>query len=62
MKASGQYVVTIEYHNGVNVIGYSEIALESENTTANKMLDYIKEIIKLPENTTHYQITGIYKL
>lgn len=62
MKASGQYIVTIEYHNGVNVLGYTEIALESESITANEMLDWVEEIIKLPENTTHYQITGIYKL
>ncbi|QDU35637.1 hypothetical protein vBPmiSPMCJR_015 [Proteus phage vB_PmiS_PM-CJR] len=62
MKASGQYVVTIEYHNGVKAVGYTEIALGSENITANEMLDWIKEIIELPENTTHYQITGIYKL
>ena len=62
MKASGQYIVTIEYHNGANVIGYTELALETENITANEMLDWVKEIIKLPDNTTHYQITGIYKL
>lgn len=62
MKANGQYIVTIEYHEGVKVAGYTELALETENITANEMLDWVKEIIKLPENTTHYQITGIYKL
>ncbi|AQZ54622.1 UNVERIFIED_ORG: hypothetical protein QIH99_gp76 [Proteus phage VB_PmiS-Isfahan] len=62
MKANGQYIVIIEYHNGVNVLGYTEIALESESITAKELLREIKESIKLPENTTHYQITGIYKL
>lgn len=61
MKASGQYIVTIEYHNGVKAVGYTEIALGSENITAKELLKELKEI-KLPENTTHYQITGIYKL
>lgn len=62
MKASDQYIVTVEYHNGVVVLGYTEIALEFEEITAKELLREIKESIKLPENTTHYQITGIYKL
>lgn len=62
MKASGQYIVTIEYHDGVKVVGYTEVSLETEEITAKEMLAELKEIIKLPENTTHYQITGIYKL
>lgn len=62
MKASGQYVVTIEYHNGVKAVGYTESALEFEEITAKELLKELKELIKLPENATHYQITGIYKL
>ena len=62
MKASGKYIVTIEYHDGVKVVGYTEVSLETEEITAKEMLAELKEIIKLPENTTHYQITGIYKL
>lgn len=62
MKASGQYIVTIEYHDGVKVVGYTEVSLETEEITAKELLSELKEIIKLPENTTHYQITGIYKL
>lgn len=62
MKASGQYIVTIEYHDEKVVLGYSEIALEFEEITAKELLKELKELIKLPENATHYQITGIYKL
>lgn len=62
MKASGQYVVTIGYHEGVKVTGYTELALELEEITAKELLAELKDSIKLPENATHYQITGIYKL
>ena len=62
MKANGQYIVTIEYHNGVNVLGYTEISLDLGEITAKELLKELKELIKLPENATHYQITGIYKL
>lgn len=62
MKTSGQYIVTIEYHDGIKLTGYTEVALELEEITAKELLSELKEIIKLPDNTTHYQITGIYKL
>lgn len=62
MKASGEYIVTIGYYRDSLEIGYCEFPLSVENTTADSVLKYIENSIKLPEGVNHYQIKGIYKL
>lgn len=49
MKANGQCIITIEYRNGVILLGYTEIALELKEITAKELLKELKEIIKLQE-------------